>query len=132
MKVLGISDNHDSGAALLIDGELVTAVNQERIDRKKGSSAFPWGAIDAVLDRGNVRAKEIDRIVVGTSFTPSAILRLFPQLHQTSKAKGQFSPLLHGYMVYQSVLRRSGLHTLEMDGCKSILKQKPSVTHKNV
>ena len=36
MIVLGIADNHDSGAALLVDGQLVAAVNQERIDRQKG------------------------------------------------------------------------------------------------
>ena len=54
MIVLGIADNHDSGAALLIDGTLVAAINQERIDRKKNSGAFPWGAIDAVMDAGDV------------------------------------------------------------------------------
>ena len=50
MIILGIADNHDSGAALVIDGKLSAAVNQERIDRDKGSGRFPWGAIDAVLD----------------------------------------------------------------------------------
>lgn len=43
MNILGIADNHDSGAALIQDGVIVSAINQERIDRTKNSSAFPWG-----------------------------------------------------------------------------------------
>ena len=49
MTVLGVADNHDAGAALWKDGSMVCAINQERIDRKKNSGAFPTGAIDAVL-----------------------------------------------------------------------------------
>ena len=66
---LGIADNHDSGAALVVDGQLVAAINQERIDRIKGSSAFPWGAIDSVLSEAGVSARDVDHIVVGTAFT---------------------------------------------------------------
>jgi carbamoyltransferase len=69
MIVLGIADNHDSGAALVVDGELVAAVNQERVDREKGSGAFPWGAIDAVLDLGGVNTRDlpgISRFKLGT------------------------------------------------------------------
>ena len=88
MKILGIADNHDSGAALIQDGAVVSAINQERIDRNKNSSAFPWGAIDAVLEQGGIRAKDIDAIVIGTSYTPSAILRLMPKVHQQEKIGG--------------------------------------------
>ena len=55
MIVLGIADNHDSGAAVVIDGQLVSAVNQERIDRVKNSGAFPLGAIDSALDIAGIR-----------------------------------------------------------------------------
>ena len=55
MIVLGIADNHDAGAAVVIDGRLVSAVNQERIDRIKQSGAFPWGAIDEALSLAGVR-----------------------------------------------------------------------------
>lgn len=114
MNILGIADNHDSGAALVIDGELVAAVNQERIDRQKNSSAFPVGAIDAVLEIAGMKPKDIDQIVVGTSFTPSFFLRAFPTSHQVAKKKGQFSPLLHGYMVYQSLIKRMGIHAWDV------------------
>ena len=78
MIILGIADNHDSGAAVVIDGRIVSAVNQERIDRVKNSGAFPWGAIDSALEVAGVKEREVDRIVVGTAFTPSAFMRSNP------------------------------------------------------
>ncbi len=124
MIVLGIADNHDSGAAICIDGRLISAVNQERIDRVKQSGAFPWGAIDEALRVAGVVERQVDRIVFGTSFTPSAILRAAPERHAAAKAGGQFSPWLHGYIVYQSGLKATGLHTLEVDACKRILTRR--------
>ncbi|MFM2245522.1 MAG: hypothetical protein RL071_1596 [Pseudomonadota bacterium] len=124
MIVLGIADNHDSGAALLVDGQLVAAVNQERIDRQKGSAAFPWGAIDAALELGGVPAREVDRVVVGTGFTPSAALRALPGLHHAARARGQFTEALHAYIVYQSVLRKTGMFTLELDLSERLLRQR--------
>ena len=125
MNVLGVADNHDSGAALVINGELIAAVNQERLDRVKGSGAFPWSAIDAVLAAGGLRERDIHRIVFGTAFTPAAILRAFPAQHRAVRSKeGQFSPLLHAYILYQSALRDSGLHAIEIEACKSILEKR--------
>lgn len=123
MNVLGIADNHDSGAALIQDGTIVSAINQERIDRSKNSSAFPWGAIDAVLAQGGLKPKDIDAIVLGTSYTPSAFLRMFPRLHQNRKAEGQFAPALHAYMVYQSVLRRTGLDRIETTASRFVIQR---------
>ena len=124
MIVLGIADNHDSGAAVVIDGRPVAAVNQERVDRVKNSGAFPWGAIDACLDLAGISAREVDRVVVGTGFTPSALLRALPQRHHQARGQGQFSPLLHAYIVYQSALKATGLFTLEVDACEEILRRR--------
>ena len=111
MVVLGIADNHDSGAAVIVDGRLVAAVNQERIDRKKLSGAFPWGAIDAALARAGLVERDVDRIAVGTAWTPSAALRAFPNHHSRLRERdGVFSPLLHAYVVYQTALRASSGH----------------------
>ena len=118
MIILGLADNHDAGAALVIDGKLVGAINQERIDRKKGSGGFPWGAVDVLLKEHNIAYRHVDRVVVGSGFTPIAALRKRRDRHQQARARGQFSVLLHGYMVYQSALRRSGLHTLEVERCR--------------
>jgi carbamoyltransferase len=121
MIILGIADNHDSGAAVVADGRLVSAVNQERIDRKKNSGAFPWGAIDSALETAGIRERDVDRIVVGSSFTPSAILRALPGSHRKAKGRGQFSGLLHGYILYQSMLKRAGMEGLEQAICHRIL-----------
>ena len=124
MIILGIADNHDSGAAVVADGRLVSAVNQERIDRKKNSGAFPWGAIDSALSTAGIRERDVDRIVVGTSFTPSALLRAFPSGHGRAKKRGQFSGLLHAYILYQSILKRAGLESAEIETCRRILHRK--------
>ena len=124
MIVLGIADNHDSGAAVVIDGALASAVNQERVDRVKLSGAFPWGAIDAALAVAGVKEREVDRVVVGTGFTPSTALRAFPRMHHDARDQGQFSPLLHAYIVYQSALRATGLHMLEVDASQALLEKR--------
>ena len=51
-RILGISAfYHDSAAALLVDGEIVAAAQEERFTRKKHDSDFPQHAIDYCLDR---------------------------------------------------------------------------------
>ena len=124
MIILGIADNHDAGASVVVDGKLVSAVNQERVDRIKHSGAFPWGAIDEALCLAGIKEREVDRIVVGTGFTPSALLRAFPDRHRAAREHGQFSPWLHRYIVYQSALKASGLHTVEVDACRRILERR--------
>jgi len=63
-NILGISAYyHDSAAALLKDGELVAAAQQERFSRKKHDAAFPADAIRYCLEAENLDLNELDRIV---------------------------------------------------------------------
>jgi carbamoyltransferase len=63
-SILGISAYyHDSAAALLKDGELVAAAQQERFSRKKHDSRFPRDAISYCLATEGLRLAELDRIV---------------------------------------------------------------------
>ncbi len=63
-NILGISAYyHDSAAALLKDGELVAAAQQERFTRKKHDAGFPGEAIRYCLEEVGLRLDEIDRIV---------------------------------------------------------------------
>lgn len=127
MIILGINDNHDSGAALCIDGELVAATGQERVDRHKNSGAFPWDAISDVLYHAGVRPKDVDRIVFGSHFTPATALRRLPQLHSGAKATAsQFSPLLNAYIAYQVAVRDGGLWPLEADLSRKVLGKRMS------
>ena len=125
MLVLGLADNHDAGAALVQDGRLLAACGQERIDRTKNSGVFPWGAIDAVLDEAGARYRDVDRVVFGTGFTPSWLLRRFPALHHgRKKTGGQFDPALNAYIAYQVLLRSTGLHTQEIGACRRLLERR--------
>ena len=130
MLTLGIADNHDAGAALASENGLIAAVGQERIDRVKNSGAFPWGAIDAVLFTAGARESDIERIVVGSSFTPSFLLRLLPGFHKSTKdSSSQFSPSLNGYIVYQSLLQRAGLAGAEVAACRAVLRRRLKARH---
>ncbi|NOX61674.1 MAG: carbamoyltransferase [Chloroflexi bacterium] len=64
MHILGISCfYHDSAAALLRDGLLVAASEEERFSRRKHDAGFPHRAIDFCLRKAGIEAGEIDYVV---------------------------------------------------------------------
>jgi carbamoyltransferase len=64
MHILGISAYyHDSAAALLRDGEIVAAAQEERFTRKKHDPGFPKKAIDYCLKEAGIGVNELDYIV---------------------------------------------------------------------
>jgi len=63
MRVLGLSAfYHDSAAALLIDGEVVAAAQEERFTRRKHDAAFPHRAIDYCLGHAGLRLEEVELV----------------------------------------------------------------------
>ncbi len=63
MYILGISAYfHDSAAAIIKDGEILFAVQEERFTRIKNDSAFPINAINFCLKSANISLKEIKYI----------------------------------------------------------------------
>ena len=61
--ILGISAfYHDSAAALVIDGEIVAAAQEERFTRKKHDHAFPFHAISYCLEEGQITPEELDLV----------------------------------------------------------------------
>ena len=63
-KILGISAfYHDSAAALIIDGKIISAAQEERFSRKKHDPRYPFHAIEFVLKYSNLKLGEIDHIV---------------------------------------------------------------------
>ena len=64
MKILGVSAfYHDSAAALVVDGEVVSAAQEERFTRKKQDSAFPGNAIEYCLSAGGASLRDMDAVV---------------------------------------------------------------------
>ena len=67
MIILGITDSFTSGAAISINGRIVAAVNEERLDRNKMSMGFPNLSIDEVIRIAGIKASDIDEVAVATS-----------------------------------------------------------------
>ena len=64
MKILGINVGHDSGAALIVNSNLIAAVNEERLSRIKMYHGTPYMSINEVLNIGNIKLSEIDVICI--------------------------------------------------------------------
>jgi carbamoyltransferase len=63
-KILGISAfYHDSAAAIIIDGKIIAAAQEERFSRKKHDPRYPYNAIEFVLDFAKINLSEVDHIV---------------------------------------------------------------------
>ena len=64
MWILGISAfYHDSAAALIHDGQIVAAAQEERFTRIKHDSAFPAKAIDYCVQEAGILPEDIDHVV---------------------------------------------------------------------
>ena len=64
MKILGISAHyHDSAAALVVDGQPVCAVQEERLSRRKNDASFPINAIDWCLGQASLEPADLDAVV---------------------------------------------------------------------
>ena len=63
-KIIGISAfYHDSAATLLVGGEIISAVQEERFTRKKHDSNFPFNAIKFCLNNNNLTLDDIDTVI---------------------------------------------------------------------
>ena len=64
MNILGISAfYHDSAAALVRDGEIIAAAQEERFTRKKHDNRFPSDAVQYCLEAGDLTAEQLDYVV---------------------------------------------------------------------
>lgn len=71
MNILGINTFHaDASAALVQNGQLIAAAEEERFTRKKHWAGFPKNAIRFCLKQGGIQAGDLDHVAV--SFNPKA------------------------------------------------------------
>lgn len=74
MNILGINCfSHDTSACLVVDGQVVAFVEEERFNRNKHTKAFPFTAIEYCLKEGNIEAKDLDHVAF--PFKPKLDLR---------------------------------------------------------
>ena len=63
-SILGISAfYHDSAAALIIDGKIIAAAQEERFSRKKHDYRYPYNAVQYVLSEAKLKLSQINHIV---------------------------------------------------------------------
>jgi carbamoyltransferase len=67
--VLGVTDGITGGAAIVQDGKLLAAINEERLVRKKMAYGFPRASIQTALKISGASPSDIDRVCVATRQT---------------------------------------------------------------
>ena len=63
--VLGLHIGHDATASLVVDGEIVAAIGEERLSRTKQHYGFPFEAIGKVLQIAGLEPQQVDIIALG-------------------------------------------------------------------
>lgn len=95
MRVLGISAfYHDSAAALIEDGQILSAAQEERFTRRKHDARFPRLAIEYCLGQSGLSLSEIDYV----AFYDKPFLK-FERLLETYMA---FAP--HGFKSFRAAM----------------------------
>lgn len=75
MNILSIVWGSCATAALLVDGEVVACLSEERISRIKNDDSYPYHAIEAVLSQGSVCPSQLDLVVfAGMNFPAKDVL----------------------------------------------------------
>lgn len=88
VAVLGISAHyHDSAAALVVDGEIIAAVQEERFSRRKNDPSFPENAVLSVLELGGITPSDLTAAV----FYESPFAK-FERILSTQVASHTFGP----------------------------------------
>jgi carbamoyltransferase len=78
LNILGIWDGHDSGAALLQDGQLRCAINEERLSRRKLEVCFPSRSIAACLALARLPPEQVHVVAASTSDPAKTLGRWWP------------------------------------------------------
>jgi carbamoyltransferase len=78
VNVVGIWDGHDAGAALLQDGRVRFAINEERLTRRKLEIAFPRRSIAACLSFASLRPEQIHVVAASTTDPAKTLGRWWP------------------------------------------------------
>jgi carbamoyltransferase len=115
-NILGISAYyHDAAAALIGEGRIVAAAQEERFTRKKYDPDFPRHAIDSCLRLGNLKCSELDCVV----FYDKPILK-FARILET-----YLSVAPHGWRTFPTVMSNWLSEKLDLRG--AIRKELPDL-----
>ena len=77
MKIIGIHDGHDASVALMVDGKIIFAAQEERFSRLKGDYGFPKRAVEEMFKFSGLKPSEIDLVTVGSDQNEDLGLRVY-------------------------------------------------------
>ena len=113
VQVLGINMSHCSSACVIVDGKVIAAIPEERLDRVKFSAAFPEKSIRKVLEIAGVQPHEIDQVAIGTRCEMfDSNKAQGEEYRKTTKAVSIASRILPLSVVESDWLKQFYIHTL--------------------
>lgn len=77
---------HDSAATLIVDGELVAAVEEERLNREKKTSKFPSHALSWCLETGGVSLDDVDVVAFAWQFSDDVMDKMIAEITEDDSA----------------------------------------------
>lgn len=103
---------HDAAAALVIDGELVAAVEEERLSRVKKTSDFPAQAIKWCLDSAGVDLDQVDVFAFPWRFSPTVAEEMISQICDSDlPVTAKFDALRSAGEVYAGMFSREAVYS---------------------
>jgi carbamoyltransferase len=115
MYIIGLSETHNSTAALLRNGELLGCISEERLTRKKNINGYPVRSVEWLLREHGVSAKDLECVVMNMksalSFAMETYGSSFTGLYEFLTAITYRSRMLNGlyktcYALYQNTVNR--------------------------
>lgn len=107
MNILGVNAFHgDAAAAVAVDGKLVLAIEEERLNRRKHCAGFPTLAVRAVVEGAGLRPEDIDHVAI--SRDPKANLQ--KKILFALQKRPSFTKLVRDRLANVSKVRSLGDH----------------------
>ena len=110
--VLSISLTHDSGSAIFVNGKLIAAIGEERLNRIKQTNVFPELSIKKVINLAGIRERDVQLVLVGSKIPPDWIGLLAP-IFRKSESTDVFSRSIPRVVREQIFARKSGFMHFE-------------------
>lgn len=102
---------HDAAAALVIDGEMVAAVEEERLSRVKKTSDFPAKAIEWCLSSAGVELDQVDVFAFPWRFSPTVAEEMISQICDSDiPVTAKFDALRSTGELYTGMLSRDAVY----------------------
>ncbi len=113
MKVLGIHDGHNASACLIENGELLFAIQEERLVYEKNKGGFPARSVRFILQHFKLAPHDIDAVAMASTHTSMEFESTSSKISPSLKAVVKRTPL---YSLYRKNRRKERLENLKKAG----------------